>query len=391
MAESPSLVATHREAALLAWFAERRDAMVSLLAEIVNIDSNTHDKAGVDRVGARLVAFLADWGVPSEIIRHDTFGDVIRATVASTASNEAPVMLLGHRDTVFPTGETATRPFSIVGDRAYGPGVADMKGGLVINAFVLAAISALKAARVPVVGLFTGDEEIASPASRAIIVDEVRGMQAVFNGEPGRPSGNVTVGRKGGLFMRIDVRGRAAHSGSHYTHGISAIEALARKTTRLHALTDLDAGITVNVGVVGGGMTLNTVAPDAFAELDLRYVDPDDRDRMLAAVQGIVDAEDVPGSSATLTITGEFLPLVQTDAARALYAIYDGAAATAGCHFGEEYSGGCSDAGVPSSLGIATLCGLGPVGGGSHTPEEYIELDTLVTRAQTLALAIARL
>ncbi|PXW63253.1 M20 family metallopeptidase [Chelatococcus asaccharovorans] len=382
---------TDREAALSQWFAARREAMVGLLADLVNTDSNTGDKTGVDAVGARITAFLRDAGVSCEVIPHDALGDIIRATVPCGSAGFAPVMLLGHRDTVFPTGEASRRPFTIAGDRAYGPGVADMKGGLVINAFVLAAMAALGAASRPVVGLFTGDEEIASPWSRDVIAREVQGMRAVFNGEPGRPSGNVTVGRKGGLFMRIEVRGRAAHSGSHFTHGISAIEALARKTLRLHALTDLEAGITVNVGVVGGGMTLNTVAPDAFAELDLRYVDPADRDRMLAAVEAIVAAEDVAGSSATLTITGEFLPLVQSEPERALYATYDAAAASLGLHFGEEFSGGCSDAGIPCSQGIPTLCGVGPVGGGSHTPDEYIELDTLLTRAQTLALAIARL
>ncbi|CAH1654181.1 MULTISPECIES: M20 family metallopeptidase [unclassified Chelatococcus] len=379
------------EKALAAWFAERQDAMVVLLADLVNIDSNTLDKKGVDAVGARIIHFLDAAGVQSDIIPHETFGDIIRATVPSGDRNNAPVMLLGHRDTVFPSGEVSRRPFTILGDRAYGPGVADMKGGLVINAFVLAAMAALGIARRPVVGLFTGDEEIASPWSRDVIAREVAGMRAVFNGEPGRPSGNVTVGRKGGLFMRIDVRGRAAHSGSHFSHGISAIEALARKTIRLHALTDLEAGTTVNVGVVGGGLTLNTVAPDAFAELDLRYIEPSERDRMLAAVQAIVDEEDVAGSSAELTITGEFLPLVQSEAERALYAIYDTAAVSLGCHFGEEFSGGCSDAGIPCAQGIATLCGVGPVGGGSHTEEEYIELDTLLTRAQTLALTVARL
>lgn len=382
---------TPEEEAVAGWLAARRDAMVGLLADVVNTDSNTHDKAGVDRVGARLVAFLAENGIATRTTGHARFGDAIHAAIAGRDAAAAPVVLMGHRDTVFPTGEAARRPFKIDAARAYGPGVCDMKGGLVINAFVLAALKAAGGAAMPVTALFTADEEIASPSSLGLIAEACRGARAVFNGEPGRPSGNVTVARKGGLFLRVDVHGRAAHSGSHFTHGISAIDALARKTLRLHALTDLDRGVTVNVGVVGGGTTLNTVAAHAFGELDVRYIDPADRDRLLAAVEAIVAAEDVPGSRAELTITGEFLPLVQTDACKALYAVYDSAAVAMGYKFGEESSGGCSDAGVPSSLGIPTLCGTGPVGGGAHTDEEYIELDTLLTRAQTLAVAVLRL
>jgi glutamate carboxypeptidase len=382
---------TPEENAVAGWLAERRDAMVGLLADIVNTDSNTHDKAGVDRVGARLAGFLADHGIATRTTAHARFGDAIHAAIPGMDPGAAPVLLLGHRDTVFPTGEAARRPFTIAGGRAYGPGVCDMKGGLVINAYVLAALKAAGGAPMPVAALFTADEEIASPSSLGLIAEACTGARAVFNGEPGRPSGNVTVGRKGGLFLRIEVHGRAAHSGSHFTHGISAVEALARKTLRLHALTDLERGITVNVGVIGGGTTLNTVAAHAFAELDVRYIDPADRDRLLAAVEAIVAAEDVPGSRAELSITGEFLPLVQTEACKALYAVYDSAAVALGYRFGEEFSGGCSDAGVPSSRGIATLCGTGPVGGGAHTDEEYIELETLLTRAQTLAVAILRL
>ena len=379
-----------REEALVAWLAERQDAMTALLAEIVDIDSPTFHKAGVDRVGTCLSAFLETHGIATRVLHHATFGDAIEARVQGGDALSAPIVLLGHRDTVFPIGEAARRPFTIRGERAYGPGVADMKGGLVVNAFVLAAFHALDGAAMPLTGLFTSDEEIASPSSREVIAATVRKARAVFNAEPGRPTGAVTVGRKGGLFMRIEVTGRAAHSGSHYAYGISAVEALARKTIKLHALSDLEAGVSVNVGVVGGGTTLNTVAPHAFAELDMRYIEPADRDRMFANIQEIVSATDVQGSSAELTVTGEFLPLVQTEAARALFHHYAAAAASLSLSFGAEFSGGCSDAGIPGSLGIPTLCGTGPVGGGAHTPEEYIELGTLLTRAQTLAVAIAR-
>jgi glutamate carboxypeptidase len=206
------------------------------------------------------------------MIEQEVAGNLLHADIRPAGSNAVPVLLLGHCDTVFPKGEAARRPFQIVGARAYGPGVADMKGGLVINAFVLAGLKALAPDGLPVRALFTSDEEIASPVSRDEITRTSRNVRAVFNAEPGRPSGNVTVGRKGGVFMRVDVEGRGAHSGSHFTYGISAVEELARKIIGLHALTDLDKGVTVNVGVVKGGLTLNTVARSASAEFELRYV-----------------------------------------------------------------------------------------------------------------------
>lgn len=376
---------------LIAWFDARRAPMIDLLRDLVNTDSHTHDKSGVDRVIAKLRVMLESHNVPVREVEQPVAGNFLHADLRAEGSNAPPVMLLGHCDTVFPRGEAARRPFSIEGTRAYGPGVADMKGGLVINAFVLAAIREFYPEGLPVCALFTSDEEIASPVSRPEIEQTTRHAAVVFNGEPGRPAGNVTVGRKGGLFLRLDVTGRAAHSGSHFTHGISAIEALARKIVELHALTDLERGVTVNVGVIGGGLTLNTVAPGASAEFELRYVRQEDRDPFLDKIRSIVATEHVAGATAELTISGEFLPLVQSDSARELYAAYDAAAARVGVHFGQEFSGGCSDAGVPCSLSVPTLCGVGPVGGGAHTVEEYIELDTLVTRAQTLALASLRL
>lgn len=372
------------------WLEARREAMVELLRDLVNTDSHTPDKQGVDAVVDQLQKFLESEGVATRLDEQQAAGNLLHADICPRGFNGKPVFLMGHCDTVFPKGEAAKRPFAISGDRAYGPGVADMKGGLVVNAFVIAALNAQFPEGVAVRALFTSDEEIASPVSRHEIARSTQGALAVFNSEPGRPSGNVTVGRKGGVFMRVDVEGRAAHSGSHFTHGISAVEALARKTTELHRLTDLEIGVTVNVGVIRGGLTLNTVAPEASAEFELRYVDERHRDEYMAKIEQIVATEHVAGSSAELTITGEFLPLVQSEACKALYETYDAAAGSLGLHFGEEFSGGCSDAGIPSSLGVPTICGTGPVGGGSHTVEEYIEIDTLLTRAQTLAIAVMR-
>ena len=298
---------------------------------------------------------------------------------------------MGHRDTVFPKGEVARRPFRIEGSRAYGPGVVDMKSGLVLNAFVLAAFKRFGGAPAPLAGLITSDEEIASPSSRPVIERVGRAARCVFNSEPGRPSGNVVTSRKGGVFLHFEVTGKAAHSGGNFEKGISAIGEMAHKIVALHKLTDLKRGITVNVGLVKGGQSVNTTAPLAEGQIDLRYVKPEQRPQMLAALQEIIDAPTVPGTTARLEIKGEFLPVTASPEADELFHTYQAAAADAGLRVAGEFSGGCADSGFTAGVGCPTLCGVGPVGGNAHTPEEYLEVETLVPRAQAMALAIMRL
>ena len=382
---------TPHEARVLEWLGRQREAMLALLKDVVDTDSGSYDKAGVDAVGAKFIAFFAAHGLITEIEPNDRFGNAIHIRLDDRPSNEKPVLLMGHRDTVFPKGEAARRPFRIEGPRAYGPGVADMKAGLVMNAFVLAAFETFGGAAAPVIGLITADEEIASPSSRPVIERVARGARCVLNAEPGRPSGNIVTGRKGGVFLRFSVEGRAAHSGGNFEHGISAIGEVAHKIVAMHALTGMRPGMTVNVGLVKGGQSVNTTAPHADGEIDLRYVDPADRAPALAALQAIVDKATVPGTKARLEIAGEFLPLNSGAVAEELFTIYQGAATSVGLKVEGEFTGGCADSGFTAAVGCPTLCATGPVGGNAHTPEEYLEVDTLVPRAQAAALAILRL
>jgi glutamate carboxypeptidase len=373
------------------WLGTQREAMLALLEEVVNIDSGSYDKHGVDAVGERFRRFFSERGIATTMHPNDGFGDCLKATVGAAGGSNKPIVLMGHRDTVFPKGEAARRPFRVEGGRAYGPGVADMKAGLVMNAFVLAAYQMFGGAPAPLVGLFTGDEEIGSPTSRALIEETARGARAVLNAEPGRPSGNVVTGRKGGVFMRFEVFGKAAHSGGNFKEGISAIGELAHKIVALHALTDLDRGTTVNVGLVAGGQSVNTTAPHAEGQIDLRYVTPQDRADAMARIEAIIGAATIPGTTARLEIKGEFRPLVQDPESRALFEAYQAASRVIGRPVEGEFTGGCADSGFTASVGCPTLCATGPVGGKGHTPDEYMEIDTLVPRAQAAALTIARL
>ena len=379
------------EARICAWLADNRDAMIALLREAVDTGSGSYDKSGVDAVGRVFERFFAEHGLPVTREAHDTFGDAIHIRLDETPSNEKPIVLMGHRDTVFPKDEEKRRPFTIKGNLAFGPGVADMKAGLVMNAFVLAAFKHHGGAPAPLAGLITSDEEIASPSSRPIIERVAKAARCVFNSEPGRPTGAVVTGRKGGVFMSFEVHGKAAHSGGAFEKGISAIGELAHKIVAIHALTDLKRGITLNVGLVKGGQSVNTTAPHADGQIDMRYVQPADRATTLAAIQKIIDSPTVPGSTATLTIRGEFLPLTQSADAEALFAGYRDAASDAGLAIIGEFSGGCADSGFTAAVGCPTLCSVGPVGANAHTADEVLELDSLVPRAQALALAILRL
>ena len=366
--------------------------MLVLIERLVNTDSGSYDKAGVDRAGELLKAHYAAMGLESETEANATFGEAIKVTLRHpTANDQRPIVLMGHRDTVFPQGEAQRRPFTVKDGMAYGPGVADMKAGLVMNTFVIEAFKRFGGHPGPLVALITSDEEIASPSSRPVIEAQARQSRCVFNSEPGRPSGNVVSGRKGGVFMQLDITGKAAHSGGNFEAGISAIEELARKTIAVHQLTDLAKGTTLNVGLVRGGQTVNTVAPWAAAEIDLRYVKAPERDTAVAAIRRIADTAHVEGTSATLTIKGEFAPLEMTPEAARLFSVYQSASSELGLDVKGEFSGGCADSGFTSGVGCPTICAVGPVGGNAHTPEEYLVVKSLVPRAQAMALAILRL
>jgi glutamate carboxypeptidase len=193
------------------------------------------------------------------------------------------------------------------------------------------------------------------------------------------------------VFMRLTIRGKAAHSGIDIKAGVSAVDELAHKILALHALTDFEANVIVNVGVAFGGQSVNTTAPAAEALVDLRFGDFADRDRLMAAISAIVERSWTAGSAAALEITGEFVPLVATPASAKLFRLYQSAARDLGFAVEAEATGACADSGFAAAMGATTLCGLGPVGGNAHSPDEYVEIDTMAPRAQAVALTILRL
>jgi glutamate carboxypeptidase len=363
-----------------AWLSSQQGRMIELLAELVSIDSHSSDLQGVAAVRDRLRSFLDGENVPTRLMPTSGGADCLLAELNVDEAAQAG-LLLGHLDTVFMKGEAALRPFTVRDGRGYGPGVGDMKAGDVLNAFVIAAC-ARHQLDIPLRALFTVDEEIGSPASRPVIEAIARRSRYVLNSEPGRANGNVVSGRRGGAFYRVSLKGLAAHAGLNPQDGRSAVLELAHKIQAWHALNDAASGISVSVGIVSGGLAVNMIPPVAEAQIDLRFGDLASGERAEFAIRKIAEEPIVQGVSGTFETMGKFLPMVETKASLAFLDIYLGEARKLGIEVAAEATPSCSDAGLTSSLGIPTICATGPVGGKPHSPEEYIEIDTLVPRAR---------
>ncbi|CAM3698753.1 Carboxypeptidase G2 precursor [Vibrio aerogenes CECT 7868] len=362
------------------WLRDHEPAMKHLLETLVNIDSFSHDPDGVSQVRDCLAGVLEQAGI--QVRRLDEQNTC--ALLAEVGENSARCYFLtGHMDTVFTKGTVAERPYREEDGMAYGPGVADMKAGLVMNTFLMMVFHRLHQQHplpFTLKMMATGDEEIGSPNGQHLIREYLQGADAVFNAEPGRVSGNVVSARKGGGSYRIDVTGRAAHAGVNHADGASAIEALARMIQSVHQLTDYQAGITTNVGLISGGTTPNTVAQQASAMVDVRFKTAELGEALAQKLEQCVVQHGVPGVLGALTKVAGFLPF-EARMSESLLRLYRTQAQQIGVEVDGEFTGGCSDAGWTASMGIPTLCGTGPVGGHAHTDREYCDLTTLVERA----------
>lgn len=378
------------QAQLVDWLAAQEGAMRALFQQIVDMDSGSGHVEGVNRVAATLAARLEAAGMHVRMADLPGYGNCLHARVPQEPdTGPGHILLLGHMDTVFPVGTAASRPWRVEDGRAYGPGVADMKSGLVMNTFVAEAFARFGGHPAPLQLFFTCDEEVGSPASREMIREVAAGARAVLNAEPGRISGNVVTARKGSYHIEFEVMGVAAHAGVNPAQGASAIAALAHKTLALHALTESQPGVLLNVGFVEGGMAANVIAPHARAQLDLRYAAETDMDSLLGQVKKIIEAESLPRTSGRIVRQTGTLPMSRTP--DALLQLYQRCARRSGFSVEGEFTGGAADSGITSSMGIPTLCALGPVGGYPHSEREFCDLATLVPRAQALARTILAL
>ncbi|GAB6933415.1 M20 family metallopeptidase [Calditerricola satsumensis] len=372
--------------AILAYLARHCDAMLRDIETLVRAASPSTRKALVDRCGRVLAELVAArLGVRGERIPQAEVGDHYRFAIGD---GDRQVLLLAHHDTVWEEGRLA---FRVEGSRAYGPGIFDMKGGIVQAVWALKALVDLGVPLAKrVVLLSTSDEEIGSPTSRALIEAEARNSAAVLVLEPAAGAdGALKTARKGVGLYRLTVRGRAAHAGSDPDKGVSAVAELARQVLALEALAAQEKGTTINVGVVRGGTRSNVIPEAAEAEIDVRAATLDEARRVDAAIRGLKPV--LPG--ATLAVTGGINrpPMERTAAIGALFARARVIAARLGFSLSEAAVGGASDGNFTAALGVPTLDGLGCVGDGAHAEHEHIVIDALAPRAALLAHLLAEL
>src|SRR5271155_191189 len=363
----------------------RLPEMLSAVQRLVLAESPSLEKAPADRCCDLLAAEWRKRGASVERIAQKHRGDQLRVTWWPQKSRPAgQFLVLGHYDTVYSTGALAKMPFRISGEKAYGPGIFDMKAGLVHALFALETLQQTKAPlRHRLVFLWTSDEEIGSDASRKNIETEARRSDAVFVLEPSLgPKGLLKTARKGVGEAELIVHGRASHAGLAPQEGINAIHELARQLLRVQDWNDLRRGVTINADMIEGGTRVNVIAERARAVLDLRALRVADMrrlERQLRAVRPIL-------SGAKLEVRGGFnrAPLERKSSA-ALFAKAKALASQMGLSLGECTAGGGSDGNLTAAVGAPTLDGLGAVGHGAHSSDEHILVNTMPARAALLA------
>lgn len=353
---------------------------VAMIEALVRLESPSTDKAAVDRCGAALAGMLREAGAAVETLPQRERGDHVRARFPGDG---APILILGHFDTVWPVGTLERMPLHRDGDRLHGPGSFDMKAGIALALTAMAALRAAALPHRPVTMLWTTDEEIGSATSRATIELEARNAAAVLVLEPALPGGALKTARKGCGEFELTVHGVAAHAGLDPGKGASAIHELAGQIAAVERLQDLPRGISVNVGLVSGGTRPNVVAEEARAVIDVRAPTRAAADAVSAAIGKLQPVR----PRTRLTITGGFErpPMERTAAVVELFAKASAVAAGLGRELGEGSAGGGSDGNFTAAAGVPTLDGLGAVGDGAHAAHEHIEISSLPWRAALLA------
>jgi glutamate carboxypeptidase len=362
-------------------------ASETLLEELsgwVKLETPTTDAASVNRLMDVAEGELARAGAAlTRIPGRDGFGDNLIARINQAAGGK-PILVAGHLDTVWSTGTLDRMPYKVNGEKAHGPGIHDMKAGSFIAFHAVRSILQQRVATPrPITLLLTPDEEVGSPTSRDVIEREAAQSAYVLIPEPAGPGGAAVTARKGvGRFV-MKVRGIGAHSGGAFEHGASAVVELAQQIQRIHAMVDLDAGITLNVAPIWGGTRPNVIAPEAGCEIDLRVPTAADGERMAAHLLALEPLT----ANCKVTVTGEMNrpPFAEDAGITALYEKARAVAAGLGLDMPRQHRGGGSDGNFTAAMGVPTLDGLGCLGSGAHARHEHILWRHLAPRAALMA------
>ncbi|WP_342578102.1 M20 family metallopeptidase [Psychrobacillus sp. FSL K6-2843] len=369
---------------------KKLEPMLNLIEKLVNIDSGSTNKVGVDKIGKILIEEYKQMDFTIEVKENKDFGNNI--LIKHKEAMKPEILLIAHMDTVFPIGTAAERPFTIKNGLAFGPGVADMKASQVTLLYAMKYLYEKKdAAMKNVIIILNSDEEIGSPTSRELIEEISKNVKYALVMEPARKDGSIVSSRRGGGRYTLHVHGKSAHSGVAPEEGRSAIEELAYKTIKLNHLTDHEQGISVSVGIVEGGDAVNMIPDSATGYVDVRVESDEQSLEIAKKIESICSVPDVPGT--TIDLEGGITrpPMEPDEKNQKLLEIVKEVGNSFGLIVTDSHTGGGSDASFPSHLGVATIDGVGPIGGKLHNEGEYLEIDSLTERCFLLAETVSKL
>ncbi len=377
---------------IVSFLDSQRQSFLDDLEEFVTLDCGTHNKAGVDKAGAIMRRHLEDRGFAVEVLPLEEYGDCLVGRL--TGQGAARIMLMGHLDTVYPDGTAAARPMQVEGDRILGPGVSDMKAGLLTGLYAVSALQSTGFDNFAEIVFFcNSEEEVGSPASQDLYTDVAREADAALVLEAARANGDIVSARKGGGGYRLKVTGRSAHAGVEPEKGANAIVELAHHVQAITELNGIRPGVTLSVGVIQGGTRSNVVPDQAEAEIDVRVARVGDIATLDEAVREAVSTTHVAGTTTEISGGVRTPPMEKTPAVAFLAGLAHDLASELGFSMKDVFTGGMSDANKIAEHGTPVLDGLGPIGGLDHSPDEYLELSSIVPRTALVAgliQAIAR-
>jgi glutamate carboxypeptidase len=375
--------------ALLAGARRKQPALLELIQQLVRAESPSDDKSAVDACVALAEAHAKGLGGRVKLHRQRAFGDVLEARFGpkTKAGSAKPILLLGHLDTVWPLGTLKSMPSRLSEGRLWGPGTLDMKAGVAMAFTAIEMLSETGFSEREIVLLLNSDEEVGSPISRLITERLAAECSAVFVLEPAQGLAYKTA-RKGTGNWRIDIKGIAAHAGVDFEKGSSAIREVARAIETVSGWTDLKRGLTVSVGLTGGGSKTNVIPAEAWAEVDVRIARKADGPRIERKFARLKPTDKRCGLTATGGINRP--PMERTRGTVRLFSQARELAAELGFPLDEAATGGASDGNFTSALGVPTLDGMGAVGEGAHAIHESIVIEHLAPRTALLAGLLAK-
>ncbi|WP_047984313.1 M20 family metallopeptidase [Ornithinibacillus californiensis] len=369
-----------------------RDEMLALWEQLVNVESAKDHKDGIDTLVDKVAEILKEEGFRTKIITYEKAGNAVVAEFGDVEQAK-PILFIGHVDTVFPKGFLHDHPFHIKDGKAYGPGILDMKGGVVS---ILYAIKALRAGKFdyPLKVIIVGDEEDAHMNSdvKAMLLEESKNGLCAFNTETGSLENNLSIGRAGGSVYELEVSGVASHTGIDWISGRNAIIELSKKMIEIDAASNHDEGYTFNVTLVEGGTAANTCPDYAKATIGTRCQTAAQQKMMYDTLEAISAKTFIEGTETTLTYMGGFDPMEVTERNKRLFEVIKATAQELDMDVPNAVvSQGSSDSAYATLAGVPTVCSLGPVGEGNHTPHEYAVVDSLFERCKLLAISVLNL